>query len=422
LPAIEYYDYTPVSFIEDRPVSFGDYSPSNYDAKHRGWVTLRYSLAHSINIPAVRILHDIGVESAVSFAKRLGIPFEFEDNNNLSIALGGMHKGVTPLELARAYSALADNGVYKHTSTIRRIEDINGLPLYERNIERIRLISEESAFIMNNILKSSVNWGTASRLNALGFPLAAKTGTVQLPDVERFEGINGIRDSWIVAYNPDYVVTVWMGFDEATRENYLPSNAVGGTYPANIASLIFRQLSKANELSDFKKPLGVVEVMLDSKSLEERNKVLLASHLTPSEYVVSEYFTRQSAPTQPSDYWVVPQTPLSFNVTSNTLGLPVISFRPRNTFAAHHVYRIEYGNEHPLLVHRTLPGESALVEWTDIFVARGREYGYFVVPVHPEIRLRGRLLQGAPTRTDSIIVPVDYEASMDIPGLALCGR
>jgi 1A family penicillin-binding protein len=417
LPAIEYYDYTPVSFIEDAPVSFGDYSPSNYDAKHRGWVTLRYSLAHSINIPAVRILHDIGVNSAVSLAKRLGIPFEPEDDNNLSIALGGMHKGVTPLELTRAYSVLADNGVYKDYSTIRRIEDVNGLPLYERNTERMRLISEESAFIMNNMLKSSVNWGTASRLSALALPLAAKTGTVQLPEIERFEGIDGVRDAWIVAYNPDYVVTVWMGFDEATRENYLPPNAVGGTYPANIASLMFRQLFQNKEPSDFKKPLGVVEVMLDSKSLEERHKVLLASHLTPSEFVVSEYFTRQNAPTQPSDYWVVPQTPLSFDVTSNIFGLPVISFRPRNTFAAHHVYRIEYGNENPVLVHRSLPGESAQIEWTDTFVARGREYGYFVVPVHPEIRLRGRLLQGAPTRTDSIIVPVDYETTLeDMPG------
>jgi len=415
-PAIEYYDYTPVSFIEDSPISFGDYSPSNYDAKHRGWVTLRYSLAHSINIPAVRILHDIGVGSAITFAKNLGIPFEPEDNNNLSIALGGMHKGVTPLELARAYSVLADNGIYKDYSTISRIEDANGLPLYEKNPERKRLISEETAFIMNNILKSSVNWGTASRLNTLGFPLAAKTGTVQLPDIERFAGIDGIRDSWIVTYNPDYIVTVWMGFDEATRENYLPSNAVGGTYPANISSLIFRQLFKNKEPSDFRKPLGVVEVMLDSKSLEERQKVLLASHLTPSDYIVNEYFTRQSAPTQPSDYWVVPQTPLNFNVNSDIFGLPVISFRPRNTFAAHHVYRIEYGNEHPVLVHRTLPGESASIEWRDAFVTRGREYGYFVIPVHPEIRLIGRQLQGPPTGTISIIVPVDYETAIDVPG------
>jgi len=145
LPAIEYFDYTPVRFIEDSPISFGDYSPSNYDAKHRGWMTLRYSLAHSINIPAVKILHEIGVESAVSFTKKLGIPFEPEDNNNLSIALGGMHKGVTPLELARAYFALADNGVYKDYSTIRRIEDANGLPLYEKNPERIRIVKESQA-------------------------------------------------------------------------------------------------------------------------------------------------------------------------------------------------------------------------------------------------------------------------------------
>ena len=101
-PAIENFGYTPATFVEDAPITIDNYTPSNYGGKTRGWVTIREAIATSINIPAVKALHDIGVSSGVSFAKGLGIPFA-EDDRNLSVALGGFHYGISPMELAGLY-------------------------------------------------------------------------------------------------------------------------------------------------------------------------------------------------------------------------------------------------------------------------------------------------------------------------------
>ena len=145
----------------------------------------------------------------------MGITFADEDSH--SIALGGFYKGVTPIELARAYAVLADNGRYKEYTTIRRIENSYGITVYESKRKKTQVISEETAFIISDILQDTVKSGTATKLKELNIPLAAKTGTVQLPDIKEFSGINGLKDSWITAYNPQYVVTVWMGYDHVDK-------------------------------------------------------------------------------------------------------------------------------------------------------------------------------------------------------------
>jgi penicillin-binding protein 1A len=412
-PAIENFKYTPVTFILDAPTEFGNYKPSNFDGRHRGLLTLRYALAHSINIPAVRVLDDIGVQSGISFAEKLGIPFEKEDQNNLAIALGGFYKGVTPVELARAYAALADNGRYKEYTTIRHIEDSYGITVYQSKYKRTQAITEETAFIMSNILQSTVESGTASRLKELNIPLAAKTGTVQLPKTNEFAGVKGTKDAWIVAYNPDYVVTVWMGFDEVDKKHYLPEDALGGIYPAEVAKSILQHLYKNKKPTPFQKPLKVVEVKLDAKSLWEQNKVLLASPFTPAGFVITEYFTPETAPREQSDYWLIPQTPDNFGVTLNNIGLPIISFKPQDTFAAYDIYRLEEGQDQPLRIHQTKTGTLDMVEWVDTMVNRGSKYNYYVVPVHPEIHLRGQAAEGPPTQTISITVPALPASSED---------
>ncbi|NLJ40894.1 MAG: PBP1A family penicillin-binding protein [Clostridiales bacterium] len=404
-PALESYGYTPVTFIEDAPFTIGNYSPSNYGGKYRGWVTLREAIAMSINVPAVKVLYDIGINGGIGFAKRLGIPFDEEDRS-LSVALGGFHRGISPIELARAYSTLADRGKYKDYTTIRRIEDPKGVTVYNANHQKSQNISVESTFIMNNILKSSIDMegGTAARLKSLGIPLAAKTGTVQLPNTKEFEGIKGIKDTWLAVYNPDYVLTVWMGFDVTNTENYLPSEAVGGSYPADILKELIEHIYSKKPARDFEKPLNVVEVELDGKALKERHEVLLASPLTPDDQIVLEYFKRDNVPKEETDYWIMPNAPVDFGITLSQKGLPLISFTPAQNFAAYDIYKSANG-KNAILAHHINAGKSDRIQWEDPLVKPGESYSYFIVATHPEIIIDGKPIQSIPTPTVTIAIP-----------------
>lgn len=404
-PAIEYFGYSPASFVLDAEMQFGDYKPSNFDGKYRGWITIREALADSINIPAVSLLKDIGIQNGIAFAEKFGITFADQDRYSLPIALGGFYKGVTPIQLARAYAALADNGRYKDYTTIRRIENSYGITIYQSKPTKSQVMSEEGAFIINDILCSAVKNGTATRLKNLNIPLAAKTGTVELPDTAQFEGIAGVKDAWIVAYNPEYVVTVWMGYDNVDKQHYMPADAVGGKYPAEIVKAIFRYIYQGRNAPDFTKPANIIEVKLDAKALQEQKKALLASPLTPPEYVITEYFMPGTAPTQQSNYWVPPQAPSDFKVTLNDFGLPIISFKPQDTFAFYNVYRLEEGDNKPLLIHQVKTGTLDTVEWVDTLVKRGKKYTYFIVPIHSELEVDGEPLQGTPTDHLSISIP-----------------
>ncbi len=401
-----------MTFVEDAPFTVDNYSPSNYGGKFRGWVTIREAVAASINIPAVKVLHDIGIDSGKTFAKGLGIPFADEDRS-LSIALGGFHHGISPIELARAYSALADKGKYKEYTTIRRIEDPNGVVIYQHAPHKVQYISEETAYIMNSLLESTVKWqsGTASRLRSLGIPLAAKTGTVQLPNTQEFKSISGIKDAWIVAYNPDYVVTVWLGFDETNSKSYLPSNAVGGSYPADIVKEIIGHLYSNRTPQGFEKPINVLEIELDGKALRDRHQALLASPLTPQDQIVVEYFKRNNAPREQTDYWVIPDSPGNFEISLSQNGLPTISFLPAQDFAMYDIYKSN-NNGQAMPIHRIQPGNLAKVKWTDALVKPGETYSYYIVASHPEILIDGNPAQSKPTPTITVTIP---GAAEDVP-------
>ncbi|MBQ6691964.1 MAG: transglycosylase domain-containing protein, partial [Clostridia bacterium] len=129
-PALQNRVITPATIFVDEAKTFDSYAPANYNNKYYGTVTARTALIKSLNIPAVEILSRNGINSSVSFAKNLGIPFE-ESDIGLSLALGGFQSGVTPLELCGAYSALASMGVYINPHFITRIESADGKIIYQ---------------------------------------------------------------------------------------------------------------------------------------------------------------------------------------------------------------------------------------------------------------------------------------------------
>ena len=200
-------DYTATSFLLDQPTRFGEYSPRNSGSNFKGWVTLRDVVAYSVNIPAVSMLEELGIEKAKGYCESVGIEFD-EKDNNLSLALGGFTNGITPKELASSYQPFANGGYYTAPTTICRIISSDGRLLYSSD-RRVKhsVLSEETAFIMTSLLKSGVEYGTAKKLNS-GIPLAAKTGTTTYDDA-----VNN-KDAWITAYNSEYILSVWTGFDK----------------------------------------------------------------------------------------------------------------------------------------------------------------------------------------------------------------
>lgn len=248
-PAISRRYVTPVSAIWDGPVDFGGYKPSNYGGKYRGQVSLRTAAALSLNIPAVQLLHDLGPAVAVESMKRFGLEPDKTDTG-LSLAVGSMTYGTSPLALCNAYCTLANQGKYRQPSFVTAIYDANGEALYLRKRSPgTQAIDAASAYVTTSILQSAASWGTAKTLNGLQIPIAAKTGTVDL---------NGSlnQDAWCAAYTPEAAAIAWLGFDYPNESHALPKYVTGGNLPTTMVRNILAKHPGSG--SGFPQPEGVV--------------------------------------------------------------------------------------------------------------------------------------------------------------------
>lgn len=293
-PAVEYCGYSAASFILDEPITIDDYSPHNAGDKYRGWVTMREAVANSINVPAVKLLNEVGIDRAKSYASRVGIQFD-EDDKYLSLALGGFTRGVTPLELCASYVPFASGGYYTTPSCISQILDRDGNAVYISDSYRYAVLSSETSYIMSSMLSSCVTEGTAKKLNLKDIPLSAKTGTSSYD-------ANTNRDAWVVAYNSDYIVTCWMGFDSTDADHCMPSGATGGSYPAELTAELFSEIYAQKDAPSFSVPSGVFSAQLDKKMLETYHEAILASSGTSDEDRVTEYFTQDNLPKSTAKY------------------------------------------------------------------------------------------------------------------------
>ncbi len=390
-PALESYGYTAASMLLDEPTSFADYSPRNFRDKYYGWVTLREAVTRSLNIPAVKVLADIGVDAGKDFAQSCGIPFDASDTS-LALALGGFTYGVSPMQIAGAYAVFASGGVYNTPSLIQKITDSAGNTLYEYQPENKRVLSAQSAYILTSMLQSAIQEGTGHRLKDLALPLAGKTGTVG-EDA-------GNRDAWMACYTPDYAAAVWMGYD-TSQEGALPEDATGGKYPALVLGELFSAIYAEDTAQDFSMPQGVNTYKLDLYSLENLHQAVLATALTPQSAIVEEVFVEGSQPTAQSAYWVVPSPPFSFRVSLGADGKPNISFTGKEDFALYRLYRQEGDGEPQLL--RTWRGSGA-VTYADTSALPGQSYTYYVLPVHVEMEVGGDPVQGPATKRLTVTV------------------
>jgi len=206
------------ALLLDHPQNYSGYKPQNFNGEYWGQVTMKQALTRSLNNASVWLLSQIGVQKAIDMATRLGIKnLQLPDDRNLALALGGLTKGVTPLELAAAYAPFANRGVRYEPYAIEEVVDRWGRTLFRHRPAPRKVLSDETAYLMTNMLQAVVENGTGTAA-AIGRPVAGKTGTT-----------NDARNAWFIGYTPQLVAVVYVGHDDNK-----PLTGGGGSLAAPI--------------------------------------------------------------------------------------------------------------------------------------------------------------------------------------------
>lgn len=243
-------EYQPFTILPDQKGIVGKNTPVNSNGEYAGYVSLYTALMQSKNTSAVWTLDQIGVDYAKQFLKKMEI--ELPHDKNLSIALGGLHDGINPLQLVNAYATFANYGIYTPAETIQTIYNRNNELIYEKEISETEVFTPQVSWNMIEMLSETVNQGTA-KAGTYQKALAGKTGTAEHPHVS---GKN--KDIWFAGFTPEYTLTTWIGYDQSDKNHYLTG---GSSYPTELTKQILTKLDKQKGLTEtFTKPEEVASV------------------------------------------------------------------------------------------------------------------------------------------------------------------
>lgn len=285
-PAINKGIITAATVFDDNPTSFdnGRFEPKNLGHKYMGLITTRRALANSQNIPMVKTMCLLTPAESIKFLKDLGITtIDEEKDNGLSLALGGLTWGVSPLEMAGAYATIANGGVYQKPTFYSKVVDESGNIVLRPEQKQKRVMSEEVAYVVKEVLTEAVKSGTATACKVEGMSVAAKTGTT-----------NNDYDRWFCAFTPYYTATVWYGYDDSCTITGWALNPAG-----QIWTSVMRNVHEGLDAKTFEqtKPENVVEVEICEKS-----GFLATSTCRKYKTTRKEYFVKGTEPIQTCPY------------------------------------------------------------------------------------------------------------------------
>lgn len=314
LPALD-NGFTAASPILDIPMITADGKvwPNNVYTGFKGITTLRESLIYSINVSSARTLKKIGIPTSIKYLKKLGIINEenpskdnfvqssenktHNDENLASLALGGMTKGVSPLDMTAAYSAIANDGVYNEPIIYTKVLDKDGNIVLEKEAKQRRVVSPQIAYVMKDILRSTAYEHTGKNAIIKGQASAGKTGTTDYN-----------ADFWFVGFTNYYAAATWMGNDSPkitiTQNSWLAAKLWG-----HIMTKIHQDKESKPQ---FAQPDGIVKAYVCTKSGKKPNQFCSSD---PRGVVREEIFAKGTEPTETCNVHVA----LEVNSSNNKL-------------------------------------------------------------------------------------------------------
>lgn len=302
-PGFEYNNFSTYELFNDEPWNYSEGIPiGNWDGGYEGLITLKRAIAVSRNIPAVKAFQQVGSKNVTKFVQSLGI--DVNDVSYESYALGGLDPGVNTVEMAAAYAAFANGGYYTEPYTVSKI-------IYRENGEELdmvpdtnRAIKESTAYLVTNILEYAANYGFHGGTSGYNGTVAVKTGTSNYPDnvLKKYNlPASAVKDLWSVAYTPEYSISLWYGYDEASSERY----STLSTPKDQLMAAIMKYIPVCKDA--FKVPSSVVASQVEFGSWPAQ----LPSENTPSDLIRTEYFIKGTQPTEVSNRFA------KFNDVSN---------------------------------------------------------------------------------------------------------
>ena len=333
-PALDQGLISPCEKIFDEPASFGDYSPSNYKDRYYGWTSISDCVANSLNIPSVKVMQKIGCQTSADYLQKMNIPIAEEDKN-LALALGGMTYGMNMIDLLGGYTTLANYGVYKTPSFIKKITDKDGKIVYDsENIIATRVFDEQSSYLMTDMLINCSNNGTAKKLKNLDFEIACKTGTVSM------ENKSFNSDIYAIGYTTSDTILLWQG------DNMLDASQTGGGVTALMLKNLLKDYYNDTYPTNFTIPNGIEELNIDKFSYDNLNKIVLASENAPAKNVVAKKFSQKCIPTdKDTTYDRIAIDDISFTQANNSI---IINFE-YNPKLGYKIYKREFTKGEQLL-------------------------------------------------------------------------
>ncbi|MBC8590738.1 penicillin-binding protein 1A [Wansuia hejianensis] len=301
LPALD-NGYTAATAIDDIPYTKGNWTPRNWYRGYRGIHTLRQSVEQSVNVNSVKTVEDLGSKTIMNYLEKMGIinkanpakdnfitseeNSKENDENLSSLALGGMTKGLTPLEVTAAFGAIANDGVYIEPISFTKVLDRDGNILIDNIPKETVVTSPQIAYIMKDILRTTVTNGLAGSARLSNMVVAGKTGTTQ-----------NAADIWFVGFTPYYVSGVWIGNDSPK----ITINQTSGTAARLWQNIMTRAHTDLARKASFDRPEGIVSANICTQS------GLLATptcSLDPRHVIKTEIFAKGTVPRKHCDIHV----------------------------------------------------------------------------------------------------------------------
>lgn len=292
-PIIENESWSTAHTVVDEPYKYKgtDISIRNVDGKYLGPISIREALYRSRNIPAIKVFEEVGTKRAREFAGKLGL--EYGDMTS-TLAIGGGDAEFSTIQMAGAYAPFGNGGIYTKPHAVKKITFRDGT---ERNLapDPKTVMKDSTAYMVTDILRDVISYGTGKTANVQGLDMAGKTGTTNYDaKTMKEKGMKNtdVPDSWFTGYTTDYTISVWGGYKDFKTP--ITTYDKGRYVPQILFRTVMTDLVAGKNTPHFKKPSSVEEAVIVKGS----NPTILASNSTPDALKSTELFVRGTVPTE----------------------------------------------------------------------------------------------------------------------------